>query len=75
MDTVEIFLNPNAMTAGEKFGLTVSINDTAGNYKTELLTNFWKGNENAIEAAVGLDSSFSAKIDKAGVYTLKFRCV
>ena len=73
VDTVDIFLNPNAMTAGEKFGLTVSINGTDGKYKTELLTNFWKGNENAIEAAVGLDSSFSAKIDKAGVYTLKFR--
>lgn len=73
VESVDVFINPNAMKTAEKFALTVSMNDTAGNYKTELLANFWKNNNNAVQASVGLDTSFTADLKEAGIYTLQYR--
>ena len=61
------------MNVAEKFALTVSMNDTNGTYKTELLANFWKNYNNAVQVSVGLDSAFTAELKDAGIYTLKYR--
>ena len=73
VETVDVFINPNAMNVAEKFALTVSMNDTNGTYKTELLANFWKNYNNAVQVSVGLDSAFTAELKDAGIYTLKYR--
>ena len=49
------------------------MNDTTGTYKTELLANFWKNYNNAVQVSVGLDTSFTAELKETGVYTLKYR--
>ena len=52
------------MNVAEKFALTVSMNDTNGAYKTELLANFWKNYNNAVQVSVGLDTSFTAELKR-----------
>lgn len=73
VESVDVFINPNTMNVAEKFALTVSMNDTNGAYKTELLANFWKNYNNAVQVSVGLDTSFTAELKETGVYTLKYR--
>ena len=73
VESVDVFINPNTMNVAEKFALTVSMNDTNGAYKTELLANFWKNYNNAVQVCVGLDTSFTAELKETGVYTLKYR--
>ena len=73
VESVDVFINPNTMNVAEKFALTVSMNDTTGTYKTELLANFWKNYNNAVQVSVGLDTSFTAELKETGVYTLKYR--
>ena len=73
VDSVDVFINPNTMNVAEKFALTVSMNDTNGAYKTELLANFWKNYNNAVQVSVGLDTSFTAELKETGIYTLKYR--
>ncbi len=73
VESVDVFINPNTMNVAEKFALTVSMNDTNGTYKTELLANFWKNYNNAVQVSVGLDTSFTAELKETGVYTLKYR--
>ncbi len=73
VESVDVFINPNTMNVAEKFALTVSMNDTNGAYKTELLANFWKNYNNAVQVSVGLDTSFTAEIKETGIYTLKYR--
>ena len=73
VESVDVFINPNTMNVAEKFALTVSMNDTNGAYKTELLANFWKNYNNAVQVSVGLDTSFTAELKETGIYTLKYR--
>ena len=73
VESVDVFINPNTMNVAEKFALTVSMNDTNGVYKTELLANFWKNYNNAVQVSVGLDTSFTAELKETGIYTLKYR--
>ena len=73
VESVDVFINPNTMNVAEKFALTVSMNDTNGAYKTELLANFWKNYNNAVQVSVGLDTSFTADLKEAGIYTLQYR--
>ena len=73
VESVDVFINPNTMNVAEKFALTVSMNDTNGAYKTELLANFWKNYNNAVQLSVGLDTSFTAELKETGIYTLKYR--
>ena len=73
VESVDVFINPNTMNVAEKFALTVSMNDTNGAYKTELLANFWKNYNNAVQVSVGLDPSFTAELKETGIYTLKYR--
>ena len=72
-DSVHVFIDPAAMEVGEKFTVTVSLNDTSGEYKTELAVNFWKGNHDSVEAAAGMAPGFSGDLKETGVYTLKYR--
>ena len=72
-DSVHVFIDPAAMEVGEKFAVTVSLNDTSGEYKTELAVNFWKGNHDSVEAAAGMAPGFSGDLKETGVYTLKYR--
>ncbi len=71
-DEIDVAINPSSMTAGEKFALTVSLNGTDEQYKTELLVNFWKDNDGSVAVSAGLAPNFSAKITKAGIYTLAY---
>ena len=73
VESVDVFINPNTMNVAEKFALTVSMNDTNGAYKTELLANFWRNYNNAVQVSVGLDTSFTAELKETGIYTLKYR--
>ena len=73
VESVDVFINPNTMNVAEKFALTVSMNDTNGAYKPELLANFWKNYNNAVQVSVGLDTSFTAELKETGIYTLKYR--
>ncbi len=73
VESVDVFINLNTMNVAEKFALTVSMNDTNGAYKTELLANFWKNYNNAVQVSVGLDTSFTAELKETGIYTLKYR--
>ena len=74
-ETIDVEINPSQIAAAEKFAVTVSINDTNGNYKTELLANFQKGYNDAVNVAVGLDPTFSAELTEDGIYTLKYRYI
>lgn len=67
VESVDVFINPNTMNVAEKFALTVSMNDTNGAYKTELLANFWKNYNNAVQVSVGLDTSFTAELKETGI--------
>ena len=72
-DSVHVFIDPAAMEVGEKFAVTVSLNDISGEYKTELAVNFWKGNHNSVEAAAGMAPGVFGDLKEAGVYTLNYR--
>ena len=72
-DELDIMIDPLSMEAGEKFALSVSINDAAGAYKTELVVNFFATGSKSVAVAIGMAPEFKASLTEAGVYTLKYR--
>ena len=72
-DSVDVFIDPGVMTVGEKFTITVAINDANGDYKTELAVQFWKDHDGSVDVAAGMAPDFTAKLTKAGIYTLRYR--
>lgn len=72
-DELDIMIDPLSMEVGEKFALSVSINDAAGAYKTELLVNFFATGSKSVAIAIGMAPEFKASLTEAGVYTLKYR--
>ena len=71
VDTVDVAIDP-AMAAGEKFAVTVSMNDAQGQYKTEFLVLF-QGNGTSVGVTAGMAPSFQGVVTEAGIYTLQYR--
>lgn len=72
-DELDVMIDPISMEAGEKFALTVSINDAADAYKAELLVLFSATGSDSVNISIGMAPDFSASLTEAGVYTLKYR--
>lgn len=64
-----IEIDPETMDAGEKFTLTLALDDTSNNYTDEILVLAYKTNQNTVKLQLGLDNAFSYEIEEAGVYT------
>ncbi|MBC3515529.1 hypothetical protein H8K20_03835 [Neobittarella massiliensis] len=73
LDAVDVTIDPASMTVGEKFALSVSMNDKQGQYRTELMVQFWKDNDGSVSVAAGMQPGYQGKVTEAGVYTLQYR--
>lgn len=74
-DEIHIYIDPQNMSAGEKFAITSSIDGKNDEQLAKLSASFTSNGNGELEISLNLDPSFSETITQAGLYTIKYTFV